>query len=158
MRNSLLLIPLVAALNADAGVIAWTNTIVVSWFATAVGWVLQECPTLSSNTWSTVTTAPVQMGAEARVTLPGAARAKFFRLTQASLAPRLSISLNRELSTITVSWPLPADGWVLEWTNVVPQVEAPWPRIPPPYQTNGANLQFTEPAPTGCKFYRLHKP
>ena len=28
----------------------------------------------------------------------------------------------------------------------------------PPYQANGANLQFTEPTPTGNKFYRLQKP
>ena len=28
----------------------------------------------------------------------------------------------------------------------------------PPYQTNGANLQFTEPTPIGNKLYRLHKP
>jgi len=53
---------------------------------------------------------------------------------------------------------LSADGCVLEGTNALPQVSAPWPQIPPPYQTNGANLQFTEPAPVGNKFYRLHRP
>lgn len=73
-------------------------------------------------------------------------------------APLLSITLNSQLSTITVSWPLPANGWVLEATNALPVVAAPWPQIAPPYQTNGANLQFTEPSPAGNKFYRLHKP
>ncbi len=61
-------------------------------------------------------------------------------------------------NTVCVWWTLPADGWVLEATNALPQVPAPWPQIAPPYQTNGANLQFIEPLPTGNKFYRLHKP
>jgi hypothetical protein len=60
-------------------------------------------------------------------------------------------------NTVVVSWPLPADGWVLEATNALPQVSAPWPQIAPPYETNGPNLQFTEPLPTGNKFYRLKK-
>jgi len=71
-------------------------------------------------------------------------------------APWLSVV--RSNSAVVVSWPLPAEGWVLEWTNALPQVSAPWPQIAPPYQTNGANLQFTEPLPAGNKFYRLHKP
>ena len=73
-------------------------------------------------------------------------------------APVLSITINPQLSTLNISWPLPAEGWVLEWTNALPRVSAPWPQLPPPYQTNGANLQFTEPLPAGNKFYRLHKP
>lgn len=72
-------------------------------------------------------------------------------------APFLTV-VRTTTNTVVVSWPLPAEGWVLEWTNALPQVSAPWPQIPPPYQTNGLNLQFTEPLPTGNKFYRLHKP
>ncbi len=72
-------------------------------------------------------------------------------------APLLSV-LRTTTNTVIVSWPLPTAGWVLEWTNALSQVSASWPQIPPPYQTNGANLQFTEPAPAGAKFYRLHKP
>jgi len=61
-------------------------------------------------------------------------------------------------NTVVVSWPLAeAEGWVLQATNALPSVAAPWPIIPPPYQTNGANLQFLEPAPVGNKFYRLYK-
>ena len=70
--------------------------------------------------------------------------------------PRLTVT--RSNGAVIVSWPLPADDWVLEATNALPQVSADWPQIAPPYQTNGANLQFTEPLPTGKKFYRLHKP
>jgi hypothetical protein len=73
-------------------------------------------------------------------------------------APWLTISLNPQLSTVTISWPLPADGWVLQATNALPSIAVPWPQINPPYQTNGANLQFTEPTPTGKRFYRLQKP
>jgi hypothetical protein len=71
-------------------------------------------------------------------------------------APLLTVT--RSNNAMIVSWPLPATGWVLHATNALPQVAAPWPQIPPPYQTNGVNLQFTESATTGNKFYRLHKP
>ncbi len=74
----------------------------------------------------------------------------------AASTPRLAVNLSN--SAVIVSWPLPAEGWVLEATNALPNLAAPWPQIPPPYQTNGANLQFIEPSPTGNKFYRLHKP
>ncbi|HEY5909167.1 MAG TPA: hypothetical protein VJA21_01035 [Verrucomicrobiae bacterium] len=71
-------------------------------------------------------------------------------------APYLSVT--RSDNTVTITWPLPATGWVLESTNSLPPVSLPWPQIAPPYQTNGANLQFTEPAPVGNRFYRLSKP
>jgi hypothetical protein len=41
-------------------------------------------------------------------------------------------------NSVVVSWALPADGWVLEWTNRAASVSAPWPLISPPYQTNAA--------------------
>ena len=61
-------------------------------------------------------------------------------------------------NTLVVSWPLPADGWVLEWTNSVPTVSNTWPQISPPYQTNAVQAWIVVPAPTGDGFYRLHKP
>jgi hypothetical protein len=61
-------------------------------------------------------------------------------------------------NSLVVSWPLPADGWVLEWTNSVPSVSNTWPRISPPYQTNAAQAWIVVPAPAGDAFYRLHKP
>ncbi len=76
--------------------------------------------------------------------------------TTAPAAPQLAIV--RSNNAVIVSWPLPADGWVLEATNALPRAAAPWPQIAPPYQTNGPNLQFTEPSPVGNQFYRLHKP
>jgi len=70
--------------------------------------------------------------------------------------PRLSVT--RSNNCVIVSWPLPGDGWVLQYTNALPQVPAPWPHISPPYQTNGTKLQFTEPVSAGNRFYRLKKP
>ena len=61
-------------------------------------------------------------------------------------------------NSLVVSWPLPADGWVLEWTNSVPTVPNTWPQISPPYQTNTVQAWIFVPAPTGDAFYRLHIP
>jgi hypothetical protein len=73
-------------------------------------------------------------------------------------APYLTV-FRTATNSVVVSWPLAgAEGWVLQATNALPNVATPWPVIPPPYQTNGTNLQFIEPSPVGSKFYRLHKP
>jgi hypothetical protein len=66
-----------------------------------------------------------------------------------------SLTITRSNNAAIVSWPLSADGWVLEYTNALSQSSTPWPQILPPYQTNGGTLQVTEPAPAGTKFYRL---
>jgi hypothetical protein len=75
---------------------------------------------------------------------------------QTTGAPWLTV-LRTSTNTVVVSWPLPADGWVLEAINALPAVAAPWPQIAPPYQTNGADLQFTEPLTAGNRFYRLRR-
>jgi hypothetical protein len=80
----------------------------------------------------------------------------FIAAIQTPGAPRLTIT--RSDGAVIVSWPSTPEGWVLESANVLPYVSAPWTPIPPPYQTNGANLQFAETAPRGHKFYRLHRP
>jgi hypothetical protein len=72
-------------------------------------------------------------------------------------APWLTIT-RTATNTVCVSWPLPAEGWVLEWTNRVAGVSAPWPQVSPPYQTNSGQAWIVEPAPTGNRYYRLHKP
>lgn len=72
--------------------------------------------------------------------------------------PRLTITRTNEL--IIVSWPAPAVGWLLERTNVLNGVSAPWPLVPPPYQTNGDTISvtFTNTPAVGSQFFRLHKP
>jgi hypothetical protein len=72
-------------------------------------------------------------------------------------APWLTIE-RTVTNSVVVWWPLPADGWVLEWTNRLDAVAAPWPQISPPYQTNATQAWIVEPAPPGNRFYRLLKP
>jgi hypothetical protein len=73
-------------------------------------------------------------------------------------APLLSV-WRTSTNTVVVSWPAPAEGWLLHaTTNLVPGGSA-WTEIPPPYPTQGTtNRFFLEPSPVGHKFYRLHKP
>ena len=76
-------------------------------------------------------------------------------------APLLSIALDPQLSILTLSWPAPGEGWVLECTNSVPSgAIASWSQVPPPYQTNAETISvtFTNPSPTDSRFFRLHKP
>jgi len=75
---------------------------------------------------------------------------------QTAGAPYLSVG--RSNNTVVVWWPLPASGWLLHTTTNLVDAGSVWTEIPPAYQTNGANLQFTEPLPAGNKFYCLHKP
>jgi hypothetical protein len=72
--------------------------------------------------------------------------------------PVLTITQTDDL--ITVSWSGPADGWLLERTNVLSGASAPWPVVPPPYETNGGtvSMTFTNTPAVENQFFRLHKP
>jgi hypothetical protein len=72
-------------------------------------------------------------------------------------APRLNIE-RTQTNSLVVSWSMPADGWVLEWTNQVDKASPPWPQISPPYQTDTTRAWVIVPAPTGNRFYRLQHP
>ena len=74
-------------------------------------------------------------------------------------APSLSIA-RTGTNTVVVSWPLPADGWMLERTNALSAVSVPWPQVAPPYQTNASTISVTFPnsSPPANQFFRLHKP
>lgn len=57
-------------------------------------------------------------------------------------APTLSITQANAL--VTVSWPIPADGWVLERTLTLSGSPAPWVAIPAAlYQTNATQYSIT---------------
>lgn len=71
--------------------------------------------------------------------------------------PRLAVRFTTT-NTVAVSWPASVSGWLLHATTNLVTTGSTWTEIPPPYQTNGAYLQFVEPTPKGRKFYRLHKP
>jgi len=74
----------------------------------------------------------------------------------ASDAPRLSIVPSN--AAVLVSWPAPAEDWLLHAAANFLSDTSGWKEIPPPYAAAGTNLQFTESASAGSKFYRLHKP
>lgn len=60
---------------------------------------------------------------------------------------------------VTVSWPRPATGWLLENTNRVVGLAVAWPPVPLPYQTNASTIWVTFPnsPPVGNAFFRLRK-
>jgi hypothetical protein len=73
-------------------------------------------------------------------------------------APLLSVA-RTDTNTVVVSWRGSAEGWLLHASTNLVTAGSVWTEIPPPYQTNGlTNISFTEPAPGGNKFYRLHRP
>ena len=80
----------------------------------------------------------------------------FHSVVTVDVAPFLSVTLSNE--TVVISWPAPAPGWQLEYATQVVNGTNAWSVIPAPYSTNATQSFFTEPLPTGCKFYRLHKP
>lgn len=82
-----------------------------------------------------------------------------FVVVQTPGAPWLSI-LRTTTNTVVVSWPAPAEGWVLERTNALTAASIGWPQVPPPYQTQGDKISvtFTNGPTVGTQFFRLHKP
>lgn len=72
-------------------------------------------------------------------------------------APLLTIT-RTTTNSVLVSWPLPADGWVLEEVSALSGSPPPWSQISPPYQTNSVLSWITVPHPVGNRYYRLYKP
>ena len=71
-------------------------------------------------------------------------------------APLLSIRGGN--GGVTVSWPLPAAGWVLEQTPSLNGTAPVWSEVPSSqYQTNATHCFITVPNPVGTRFYRLRK-
>ena len=79
---------------------------------------------------------------------------------QTAGAPLLSIALNPELSTVNISWPRPARGFLLEHVNDIDASPVTgWVLVPPAtYQTNTTDIYITIPSPAGNHFFRLRKP
>lgn len=73
-------------------------------------------------------------------------------------APVLSVMFTNNL--VVVSWPLPAEDFVLEQAAVLTTTPATtiWTPVPPPYQVN-ATHQYITTSPGGvAAFYRLRRP
>jgi len=150
--QKLFIAPFAIAIQLAAGLAAHAQTYAVDWSTfdgggTSTGGVYSLSgaigqPDAGSMNGGTYTLQGGFWAAFAAVQTPGTPWLKVFRTSS---------------NTVVVSWPLPATGWVLEATEALPQGPAPWPQINPPYETNGATLQFIEHLPAGKKFYRLHK-
>lgn len=74
-------------------------------------------------------------------------------------APLLTITRNPANGAVTVSWPVPADGWVLDQTTALgsPPAAIAWSQVAFPYQTNATTISITTSSPSGNRFYRLRK-
>ena len=75
-------------------------------------------------------------------------------------APLLTVSRNPATGAVTVSWPKPADGWLLDQASGLGAVPAAtsWSQVGFPYTTNATQISITVPSPAGNKLYRLRKP
>ena len=71
--------------------------------------------------------------------------------------PFLTIAISN--NNVVISWPAPADGWLLHVTTVLSSSGVVWTEILPPYQTNSlTNISYTVPLTAGSKFFQLHNP
>jgi len=77
-------------------------------------------------------------------------------LIQTPGAPLLSITLTNRL--VTISWPMPADGFLLEQTNRLTGLPGLWPGVSSGYATNSTKISVTLPASPGNQYFRLRKP
>jgi hypothetical protein len=72
------------------------------------------------------------------------------------VGPLLRITLNSHLSTINISWPSPATGFVLQHSTDLDA--ANWIGASETVSDNGTNKFVIVNPPAGTRFYRLFKP
>ncbi len=71
-------------------------------------------------------------------------------------APPLAIQVDPQTGEVTLSWPLPADGWVMEWApDLGPTGTPTWTVLPPPYTATATHLLVKVPATEAQRFFRL---
>ena len=78
-----------------------------------------------------------------------------YTTTVPAVQPRISVAVGG--STVTISWPLTSENWVLEQTNRLSNGSAPWPLVTAPYITNAPNISVSLPAAPDKQFFRLRK-
>lgn len=85
-------------------------------------------------------------------------RAGFWSLfaVQTPGAPLLKITHNPQVPVVTVSWPSPSAGFVLQQTADLNG--ANWVSVPQPVYDNGTSKFILVSPPGGNRFYRLLKP
>jgi hypothetical protein len=74
-------------------------------------------------------------------------------VVQTSGAPLLTITLNPQLSTVTISWPSPATGFVLQQNPDL--ATANWTTSGFTVSSNSTTMSITITSPTGNLFFRL---
>lgn len=82
----------------------------------------------------------------------------FWGVLQTPGAPLLSIVKTN--GVVTVFWPRPAEGFVLDQTTALasPPAAIVWSQVPSPYQTNATHILITTPMSGAARFYRLRHP
>jgi hypothetical protein len=70
-------------------------------------------------------------------------------------APFLTVTRQTTSGLVTVSWPLPGTGFVLQETGDLNSIPGSWTTVPFPYQTNATDIFVEVPVPAGNRFYRL---
>lgn len=74
-------------------------------------------------------------------------------------APFLSITRHAANGMVTVQWPLPANGFVLDRAPMLSGNSSNgWSQAAFPYQTNATHIFVTVPPSDPARFYRLRKP
>lgn len=74
---------------------------------------------------------------------------------QTANAPTLTATRNATTGVVTISWPLPATGFVLDQVGALNGAPIPWSQLNPPYQTNATHIFVTVPSPSANQFYRV---
>ena len=78
-----------------------------------------------------------------------------YTTTVPAVQPRISVAVGG--STVTISWPLTSENWVLEQTNRLSNGSVPWPVVTAPYITNAANISVSLPTAPDKQFFRIRK-
>jgi hypothetical protein len=83
----------------------------------------------------------------------------YFRVLPLSTPGGPRLTATRDLAgTVTLSWALPSDGWIMEEATTLAGSPAAWGPTTAAYQTNAMQIQVTVSSSSGSRFYRLHKP
>ena len=73
-------------------------------------------------------------------------------------APALQVNWDAASSRLRLTWPRPADGWVLQSTDTLAGPETIWIPLEGPYDSTDTELEWLVAPPPGPRFYRLQNP
>jgi hypothetical protein len=126
-----------------------TNSLLASWPAFSLGFVLQQSSDLAAGNWSNVTNPPVNNAGQNQVNLPTSSGPAYFRL--ALTPPQLSIA--GDSTGVTVSWPAYFTGYALQQSP--DPATGNWTTMTNAPLSVGGQNQFSASPPSGNQFYRL---